>query len=96
MWRSCKFIRRTDEGLGDLATRRREKSKIYDTGCANTVKLPRIRSGENFCRCLPGAFPPFFFLFVIRDYQGQDFVLKFVYMADENFQIYSYCARKCT
>lgn len=80
MWRSCKFIRRTDEGLGDLATRRREKSKIYDTGCANTVKLPRIRSGENFCRCLPGAFLPFF---LICNYQGQDFVLKFAHMADK-------------
>jgi len=34
-----------------LGTRRREESKIYDTGCANTVKLPRIRSGENFRRC---------------------------------------------
>lgn len=37
-------------------TRRREESKIYDTGCANTVKLPRIRSGDNFCRRTPGVF----------------------------------------
>lgn len=26
------------------------KAKIYDTGCANTVKLLRFRTGENFSR----------------------------------------------